>query len=73
VEWDEGSGGDHWVVLTQPSADIRYQFKHQISGPFPSGSIQKYRLRARNGVGLGEASEILDVTTDSVPLFMNKP
>ena len=35
--------------------------------------MQKYKLRARNGVGLGLFSEVLDVQADKVPQFMNIP
>jgi hypothetical protein len=35
--------------------------------------MQKYRLRARNGVGIGLFSQVLDVQADKVPQFMNIP
>jgi hypothetical protein len=35
--------------------------------------MQKYKLRARNGVGIGLFSEVLDVQADKVPQFMNIP
>jgi hypothetical protein len=41
--------------------------------PFESGANFKFRLRAKNGVGIGAASEILDVIADSVPVFMTPP
>ncbi len=30
-------------------------------------------MNAKNGVGMGLYSDILEVTADSVPLFMNSP
>jgi hypothetical protein len=56
-----------------PNSAINTNFNHTLSQPFPSGSMQKYRLRARNGVGIGLFSEILDVEADKVPQFMNIP
>ena len=40
---------------------------------FPSGSSQKFRVKAQNGVGLGVPSAVLTVLADSIPLFMNIP
>jgi hypothetical protein len=56
-----------------PNSAINTNFNHTLSQPFPNGSMQKYRLRARNGVGFGLFSEILDVEADKVPQFMNIP
>jgi hypothetical protein len=32
-----------------------------LTEPFPSGSKQRYRLRAKNGVGIGLFSDELEV------------
>jgi hypothetical protein len=56
-----------------PNQPVNLAFNHTVSDIFPSGSIQKYRLRAKNGVGLGLYSADLDVEADKVPQFMNIP
>ena len=48
-------------------------YRHVVNTPFASGSLQKYRVRGMNGVGLGLFSEALDVNADKVPQYMNKP
>ena len=35
--------------------------------------MQRYRLRAKNGVGIGLYSEELKIQADKVPQFMNIP
>lgn len=40
---------------------------------FPSGSLQQYRIRAKNGVGFGAYSEVFTVQADKVPQFMYTP
>ena len=40
---------------------------------FPSGTNQRFKLRAKNGVGYGAYSAEKIALADSVPLFMNAP
>jgi len=40
---------------------------------FPSGTTNKYRVRAKNGVGNGVYSAISNVLVDQVPTYMNAP
>ena len=54
--WDQGSDGTSWTVLTTEDNGLQNSFRHIISTPFPSGSLQKYRIRAKNGVGIGAYS-----------------
>ena len=53
VAWDMGTNGENWVVLTDELDGLQYTFKHEVSEHFPSGSLQQYRVRGKNGVGLG--------------------
>lgn len=73
LQWDMGSLGENWVVLTTQTQAINTNFNHTLTSPLLSGSMQKYRLRAKNGVGIGLYSEDLDVQADKVPQFMNIP
>ena len=68
VEWDQGTNGANWTVLTNPtSTGLVYAFNHTVDTPFPSGSQQLYRIRPQNGVGLGACSAALTVIADLVP------
>jgi hypothetical protein len=53
LQWDLGSLGENWVILTTQTSQINTNFNHTLSEPFPSGSMQRYKLRAKNGVGIG--------------------
>jgi hypothetical protein len=46
---------------------------HTVANPFPSGSTQQYRVRGKNGVGLGIYSEVLTITADKIPQRINPP
>lgn len=73
LEWDKGTNGETWTILTVPAAGIKTQFNVTSETIIPSGSVQKFRMRAQNGVGMGLNSDILDVVADKVPQFMNVP
>jgi hypothetical protein len=63
------------VVLTTPTSPLSLQYSFVFTGEtiFLSGSSQRFRLRAQNGVGLGAFSEERIAVADSVPTFMNSP
>lgn len=73
LEWDKGTNGETWTIVTTPTDGIKTQCNVTSDTIIPSGSIQKFRLRARNGVGMGLNSGILDVQADKVPQYMNAP
>ena len=56
-----------------PSMGMLYAFNITTTSPLPSGVPIQLRAYAVNGVGVGAYSEVLNVTSDSVPLFMNMP
>jgi len=70
---------ENWQIISNQEAILGkslFSFNHSIAnGPFPSGSLQQYRLRAKNGVGFGLYSISSDVLfyADKVPQFMNIP
>ena len=72
VECDIGNTGV-WVPLTTEWIGLTSTFNHSRSTPFPSEETILYRVRPKNGVGLGAASDILGVIADSVPTFMTPP
>ena len=53
--------------------EIPYAHTHNPSAMFPSGSTQKYRLTAKNGVGYGVVSASSSMTADEVPIACNAP
>jgi hypothetical protein len=71
LSWDQGT--DNWVTLTSPDTGLVTTFTHNTDSTFPSGSSHKYRVRGKNGVGMGSYSSPLTVTADEVPTFMNTP
>ena len=42
LQWDLGSLGEQWAVLTTyaPNSAIKTYFNHTLTQPFPSGSTQ---------------------------------
>ena len=63
--WDEVSSEANGKVFTHT---------HTRTSAFPSGSTQRYRVVAKNRVGLGTVpSAELSVTADEVPIRMNSP
>jgi hypothetical protein len=75
LQWDKSTGGVEWATLTTytPDEEVKLSFKHIVDSPFESGTMQKYRVRAMNGVGLGIFSDILEIQADKVPQYMNVP
>jgi len=78
LEWEDKEstpGISIWTEVTTESAGILTYFIYtRPSGVFPSGSTQRFRLKAKNTVGLGLAySAEASVTADYVPLFMGTP
>ncbi len=67
LEWDKGTGGEVWTILTVPAAGIVTEFNVTSETIIPSGSIQRFRMRARNGVGMGLNSNVLEIVADKVP------
>lgn len=76
LEWDQGDANS-WVSVftpaTQPSKLNSFNVTSIDDVPFLSGQIIKFRLRARNGIGYGEYSEVTEVTCDKVPQMMFAP
>ena len=63
-----------WDEVSSEANGKALEFIHTRSNPFPSGSTQRYRVVAKNRVGLGTVpSAELHVTADEVPLRMNSP
>jgi hypothetical protein len=64
-----------WDVLTSPTQTplLQTAFIFTRATIFPSGSTQRFRLRAQNGVGLGAYSVESVLLADSAPEFMNAP
>lgn len=61
LEWDKGTNGETWTIVTTPTDGVKTQCNVTSNTIIPSGSTQKFRMRARNGVGMGLNSEILNV------------
>lgn len=63
-----------WDEITSESDGKLLSYIHTRPDVFPSGSIQKYRVKAKNRVGFGTiySAELL-VTADEVPIRMNSP
>jgi hypothetical protein len=40
VEWDQGTGGESWIVISSESDGLKNSMIHQLTTPFPSGSFQ---------------------------------
>ena len=69
--WDEASGQTTWASLITGSTMVT-AFNHTIHpSVFPSGQQNYYMLRAWNGVGAGENSTTVLVTTLLVPQRLN--
>lgn len=63
-----------WTEITTEADGKVFTFTHTRTDVFPSGSTQKYRVKAKNRVGLGTVySSELSVTADNVPIRMNNP
>lgn len=69
LEWDQGK--DTWVNVTTPSLGLILSFNLTSTSPFGSAVTFKFRTYAKNGVGYGAYSDVTQIVTDSVPLFMN--
>jgi hypothetical protein len=62
-----------WIDLMSTVTTITNSRAHTTGTIFSAGKHFNYRVRAKNGVGWGEYSDILDVLTPVKPQFMNKP
>ena len=65
-----------WEILNPPTDPPTLQYSFTLTKPssiFPSNSNQRFKLRAKNGVGYGAYSAEKVALADSVPLFMNAP
>ena len=66
-------GTNTWITLTTDTNSLQLAYSHASTSPFASGSIIKYRVRGKNGVGFGAYSNELSVQADEVPTMMNLP
>lgn len=80
LEWDEGDSTKDlavsWTELTNPAdfnVTLTTKFVHDMSPRFPNNTVLRYRTRAKNGVGFGNYSDPLVITTDRAPLIMATP
>lgn len=71
LEWDQGK--NEWINVTDVSMGLITSFNVTTATPLPSGVPVRFRTFAKNGVGFGVYSEILEIISDKVPQFMNKP
>jgi hypothetical protein len=62
-----------WTDLMSTVTTITNSKTHSATSIFSAGKTFNYRVRAKNGVGWGDYSDILDVLTPVKPQFMNKP
>ena len=62
-----------WIDLMSTVTTITNFKVHSATTIFSAGKYYNYRVRAKNGVGWGDYSDILDVLTPVRPQFMNKP
>jgi hypothetical protein len=62
-----------WTDLMPTVTTITNSRAHIATGIFSAGKYFNYRVRAKNGVGWGDYSDILDVLTPIKPQSMNKP
>jgi hypothetical protein len=71
---DYNAADGAWQEMTSFNTDpLALTYKHNTTTHFPANVLFAYRLRAKNGVGLGEYSVITLVITDDVPLPMRLP
>jgi hypothetical protein len=69
LEVDEETGT---FVPLNPTGPIVDSFTHiSPNVPFKSNAIFKYRVSASNGMGMGEYSDELQITTATVPIKFN--
>lgn len=79
LEWDEGDANlaetTAWTELTDPSgATLLYTFKQSSSGSsFANNTYFRYRMAARNGIGMGTYSDPITILSDRTPLEMASP
>lgn len=72
MECDQST--DEWIVITSEVAQgSALRLTYTPAQKFLDNQIIRYRLRAKNGVGLGAYSDVLEVLTDSSPVFMYPP
>ena len=72
MNYDPGDGS--WLELTSFNVNpLALEYKHNTTTHFPANLLFSYRVRAKNGVGLGEYSLVTLVITDDVPLPMRLP
>lgn len=63
-----------WTELTSfSSSPLALSKAHTSATKFAENSIYNYQVRAKNGVGWGPYSTIINVLTPGRPIFMNTP
>ncbi len=73
LEWDNGDStkleSDTWTELTSSSAGIKTQFIQLANpAPFVNNTVFRYRMKAKNGAGFGDYSDVTSITSDRSPL-----
>lgn len=62
VSYDQGNST--WISLTNESMGMFFQYNLTSPVAYPSGQQFQFRLRAKNGVGIGAYSSVLTVNAD---------
>lgn len=79
LEWDQGDASldieTPWTELTDPnSATLQYSFTQSSANPsFANNTYFRYRMAARNGIGMGSYSDPITIISDRTPLQMASP
>jgi hypothetical protein len=72
MECDQGT--NEWIIITSEAAQgIGLSLTYTPAQKFLDNQVIRNRLRAKNGVGLGAYSDVLEVLSDGNPVFMNLP
>lgn len=71
LQWDQGT--DNWTDVISTKLGMVNSFNITTQIPIASALPLQFRTYAVNGVGMGAFSQIVTITSDSVPLFMNVP
>jgi hypothetical protein len=69
MECDQGT--NEWIVITSEAEQgSTLRLTYIPAQKFLDNQIIRFRLRAKNGVGLGAYSDVLEVLSDASPVFM---
>lgn len=61
-----------WDEVTKEASGLKFAYTYvRSSGVFPSGSTQKFRVIAKNHIGLGTPSAEVSILADEVPIKMS--